>query len=80
MQINNEIFEIVDLTAVGLLSEAAQILGMSFPAIKLAEIVLNNKIDNREELMASLKQLVDSNLLLLENDIYYVNSDYIIAE
>ena len=78
MKVNSELFDIVeDLTAGGLLVEAAGILGMSFSSIKLAEMILNNKKDDREELNNAIKVLVDKNLLLLKEDIYYVNSDYV---
>jgi len=78
MKVNPELFDIVeDLTATGLLLEATGILGMSFSSTKLAEMVLNNKKDDREELNNAIKILIEQNLLLLKKDIYYVNSDYV---
>lgn len=77
MQINPKLFDIVDLTAGGLLLEAVAKLGMSFTSVKLAEVILNNRLDDREELLASLQQLIDTNILLLDDEVYYANSDYI---
>jgi len=77
MQINDEIFDIVNFTASGLLVTVAGTLGMNFTSSQFAEIVLTNNIDDREELLLGLQQLLDTNLLLLQNNIYYVNSDYV---
>lgn len=77
MQINNEIFDIADHTSVGLLSVVAVELGMVFTPVQLTELVMKNKIDDREEIMKSFDTLIEKNLLLLKDDRYYVNSDYI---
>jgi hypothetical protein len=77
MQINNEIFDIADHTSVGLLSVVAVELGMVFTPVQLTELVMKNKIDEREEIMKSFDTLIEKNLLLLKDDRYYVNSDYI---
>lgn len=77
MQINNEIFDIADHTSVGLLSVVAVELGMVFTPVQLTELVMKNKIDDREEIMKSFDALIEKNLLLLKDDRYYVNSDYI---
>lgn len=79
MQINNEIFDLVDYTSVGLLSVAAVELGMDFTPAQLTELVMKNKTDEREEVMKSFEMLIKKNLLLLKDNRYYVNSDYIMT-
>lgn len=80
MQINNEIFEIVDFTAVGILTSVAAELGMNFTSAQLAEFIMKTKTDDSREIMTSFDMLVGTNLLLLQNERYYVNSDYIILD
>jgi len=79
MQINNEIFDLVDYTSVGFLSVAAVELGMDFTPAQLMELVMKNKTDEREEVMKSFDMLIKKNLLLLKDNRYYVNSDYIMT-
>jgi len=76
MNINPEIFKIVDYTAVGLLSTIVIELGMDFTPSELSSLVMKNKTDERQEVMNSFDMLVKENLLLLKNNRYYVNSDY----
>lgn len=79
MQINHDIFHVVDLdfTAVGLLSSAVVELGMDFTNVQLTEFIMNNKEEDRDEVMKSFQKLISTNLLLLKENRYYVNSDYI---
>jgi len=79
MHINNEIFNLVDHASVGLLSVAAVQLGMDFTPVQLTELVMKNKTDEREEIMKSFDMLIKKNLLLLKDNRYYVNSDYIMT-
>lgn len=77
MQINNEIYNIVDFTSVGLLSVAAVELGMEFAPAQLTQLVMRNKLDDKAEIMKAFDMLVKTNLLLLKDERYYVNSDYL---
>lgn len=79
MQINHDIFDVVDFTSVGLLSVAVVELGMDFTPVQLAELVMKNNKDDRYDVMKSFDMLVEKNLLLLKDGRYYVNSDYITA-
>jgi hypothetical protein len=79
MQINHEIFDLVDYTAVGLLSVAAAELGMEFTPAQLTELVMRNKIDDRADVMKSFDMLINKNLLLLKDNRYYINSDYVVS-
>ena len=78
MQVNNEIFNMVNLTGVGLLSTAAVQLGMDFTPEQLMESVVKSSKDDMDEMMNSLDMLIKTNLISLKDGRYYINGDYII--
>ena len=50
---------------------------MDFTPAQLSELVMKNISEEKEEVIRSFDMLVKENLLLLKDNRYYVNSDYI---
>ena len=78
MLINDEIFEVAGIVAIGLLSEAVVKLGMEFSPESFAEIVLSQRVkDDPKEIQDAIDELLQTKMLLLQDGKYFVNSDYI---
>ncbi len=78
MHINNDIFNRVDLTAVGLLTTALSEIGTMFTKNRLLEIIQKNELDEEEVVLESLKQLEDEGVLFKSDEFYRINEDYLV--
>lgn len=78
MQINPEIFEVVDFTAIGLVSTALVQIGSIFTADQLHDLINKEKDKTPfNELQLSLDQLLDTGVLTKEGVFYSVNKYYL---
>ena len=78
MLINDEIYDIVGIVAIGLLSEAVAKLGMEFTPESFAEIVLSKRgKDDPQEIQDAIDELLQTKMLLLQDGKYFSNSNYV---
>ncbi len=79
MQLNSEIFDQVSLTAVGLISTALVQIGTMFTAERLFELMNTEKEKTPlSEILSSLDELVDNEILFKQDNFYKINEYYLI--